>query len=793
MNEFSFYSSFIKSKTHINKTISLDEFLYGIKSEWKGPVDKIRSASGSVQKKLKENLPYATISGIFAQGTREANSLISHSGLIQIDIDFKGNSISDLNKVKKQLKNDRFVLAAFLSPSGNGLKAIVKINGSKHLETFIALETYFKANYSLIIDKACKDVCRPFFVSYDPEIYINMDSEVFSTVGNQGKEEKKKISISDIEKKKADIETLCKELETRHIDITNRNGYSEWLNIGFAIANGLGETGREYYHRISSIAANYNLNETEKQFTACCKNVNGGRRWESLFGIAKDFNITINGKQQNKISNSQPIKKPSEKEFKFYEIVYFTLKDGTKQYKGIEIDEPNFLRLLYTWGFRRYDIGTGFSFIKIKQNVITEVTTQNIQDAFFDYLNSLPDQVEKKVTREHLLRLCLKKIERLFGKPLLSTLKSDKHIEFNDDTKSISFFYFKNGFVKCVADGYSFHPYSELKKCIWSERIINRNFSLIESSEKHLIETHGNFVKFLYNVCGQDQERFESLCTITGYLLHDYHEGKLKAVVLTDSNLSDENEGRTGKTLFGKALMQVRKVCELAGKDFKPEEKFKYQAVQLSTQIVFLNDARRNFNLETLYNDITEGITVEKKNQSPVSLQVKYLITTNAVIKTSGASSLDRVIEFEFSNHYTHRYSPEQEFKQWFFKDWTENEWSRFDNFLMLCLSAYLEGNVIKADDVNLQKRKFMALSSKGFYEFIQDKYIEPEKDFSLQETCSRFQELYPDYNFNSTYPTRRFAKWLKELPKYLTEFDKTELVFKRKNNLDHFYCFAKK
>ena len=109
------------------------------------------------------------------------------------------------------------------------------------------------------------------------------------------------------------------------------------------------------------------------------------------------------------------------------------------------------------------------------------------------------------------------------------------------------------------------------------------------------------FSKFVFNISGQNDKRFESLKTLIGYLLHGFFETKMKAVNLTDSTISENAEGRSGKTLLGRAIALIKMVCEISGKDFDPTNKHKYSSVNLDTQIVFLNDLRKRFDFETLF------------------------------------------------------------------------------------------------------------------------------------------------------------------------------------------------
>jgi len=71
-----------------------------------------------------------------------------------------------------------------LTPSGNGLKVIIKIpecNADNHVYYFIALSDYFNIEY---LDSAAKDVARVCYLSYDPDIYINYNSKVWDKKDN---------------------------------------------------------------------------------------------------------------------------------------------------------------------------------------------------------------------------------------------------------------------------------------------------------------------------------------------------------------------------------------------------------------------------------------------------------------------------------------------------------------------------------------------------------------------------------------------------------------------------------
>lgn len=124
---------------------------------------------------LKLRLPGFLFSGTFK--TRHDSQLIQHSGLICCDLDHLGASVG---AIKEQVCADRHVLAAFLSPTGTGLKVILRVDPTrKHKEeSFIAAEQFMMERFGLEIDGACDNLSRICYVSHDPEIFIAEDAEV---------------------------------------------------------------------------------------------------------------------------------------------------------------------------------------------------------------------------------------------------------------------------------------------------------------------------------------------------------------------------------------------------------------------------------------------------------------------------------------------------------------------------------------------------------------------------------------------------------------------------------------
>lgn len=236
--------------------------------EYKTKIEALRNATNKTTKKvLKNDLPYLTFSGTFTK--RSNDCLKNHSGLIVLDFD--GLEDEKLIELKTSFKEIDWVCACWVSPSGNGLKVLVKILNHLHLESFLELQEFFLGNFSQDLDESGKDVARACFMSWDPELYFNPNSAVFEAkekgeplvmvqeksvrllkkeVSISGQLKDNEINISHQFKINKDLRRaayVVQQIEKEQIDITD-NDYDNRLTVGFALAT-LGEEAYDLYVR----------------------------------------------------------------------------------------------------------------------------------------------------------------------------------------------------------------------------------------------------------------------------------------------------------------------------------------------------------------------------------------------------------------------------------------------------------------------------------------------------------------------------------------------------------------
>ena len=165
-----------------NRIVEVQKVLEQIKiGFWKEQIEDIQYHinNGDIKQAngLKSKLPAFTISATYT-GKRKKENVESYSGLLHLDYD----KLDNVQDVKSKIIRYPYTYAAFVSPSGKGLKVLVKCDNdlSTHTYAFNALRSYYDNLLDVGSDKSIKDVLRLCFVSYDSDMYLNKNSKVFN-------------------------------------------------------------------------------------------------------------------------------------------------------------------------------------------------------------------------------------------------------------------------------------------------------------------------------------------------------------------------------------------------------------------------------------------------------------------------------------------------------------------------------------------------------------------------------------------------------------------------------------
>ena len=162
--------------------IEFSDIIKHIGSPKKEFIDLIKSIrnedNDKRRKELKSKLPCILFSGEFSE--RNDKSIIQHSGLAVIDFDHVGN----VAQLKDKLKLIEYIAAAFVSPSGDGVKAVASMPRSAdfHRENYDAMMEDLEQRLNIdssVLDKTSKNESRICYASYDKDVYYNSNPKCF--------------------------------------------------------------------------------------------------------------------------------------------------------------------------------------------------------------------------------------------------------------------------------------------------------------------------------------------------------------------------------------------------------------------------------------------------------------------------------------------------------------------------------------------------------------------------------------------------------------------------------------
>lgn len=701
-----------------DKVMTLEQFLFAIKSgQWKFAVLKLRAKKNSSHyKTIKGNLPAVTISGEFK--VRDKNLPIekkirAHSGLICLDIDKKDNP-----KMRTKDLIDPDCVAQFLSAGGEGLKIIyyckkVKTEPEHRRIYDAAVARLVKRGIKIKVDPIVKSISSLQYVSYDEEIYENIDSNLclkpLSPI-------KRKISKPTAEK-----EELLLQLD-EYIDALGKRditkNYEDWLNVLFGIGYSIGESGRNAVHALSKNYKEYSTLECDEKFDSCLEmgQVDNPITIATVFQIINSHLPKIEAKRLGKKYNKAHavgvgVDEDSEHadlagmvRYKLFLFKKLIDKDTSSIHELVpmRLNLNEFEKLLRDKGFFRFEK----MFVHIVNNMveivdgadILRIVTEHIQqdgDYTFVYRGT-----EYKFSWEEIIH----RWREIRG---LGTTANQLHASLTHwlpnllkDTINESFIPYRNGVVSITAKTIKLIPYEklDLNQQIWKERILPRDFKLEKKS--------GMFEAFFVNVMGRGKTPKERLKSVHyqralwyyGYMLQgSKRQSTARAWLLYD--VKSGNNGRSGKTIIGTAIGKVRNVTVIDGKQVDLTNRFWLQTLKPWTDIVFIDDPSKFMSLIPFFNMISGQTSADRKGKDPIEKDLKFLIASNWFLESEGSSESGRQFVSQLDDFYT-RYSKEHDdtitplvdlHGKEFFTDWNDKDWAQFDTFCAHALQFHLK------------------------------------------------------------------------------------------------------
>lgn len=295
-----FSSDFIK--------LTVNDYFKGIiDGKWQ---DEVLTYRKNLSQNLKKKISAVTASGFFVG--RKDSDLQEHSGLLVIDIDDKDQKQPVL-EIKEELKAIPEIFAIHSSLGGKGLAVYFKIRRDKHFESFEAITKMLANDYNIAPDMHCSNIGRLRFVSYDPDCYLNYGASTWSHF------ESKENQITRNEKQydqivysENDINYILDQIRSKSINIAP--DYYSWLRIGFALAEKLGDSGRDAFKLISSYYPGKQKIDPDKQFNCCLNRKGHGVSIKTFFYFAKLAGCNIISDRTKKITTIGRIRRKQEQQ-----------------------------------------------------------------------------------------------------------------------------------------------------------------------------------------------------------------------------------------------------------------------------------------------------------------------------------------------------------------------------------------------------------------------------------------------------------------------------------------------
>ena len=691
----------------------------------------------------KNKLMAIMFNGTFNE--RKDDGLIEHSGLCILDFDKYPDT--DIMQVERErLQSCPFVYMVFTSPSGLGLKAVIRIPASdkyEHKRRFGAFQEYFQSDY---FDQANCNISRVCFESYDPDAYLNEFCDVFTDIlEDKGYSVSERVPVLPLTNEDKIIELI---MRFNHGDFNE--GRNNWI---YRIAICMCEYGID-----ERVTKQLLLKYEQPDFSAYEINTAVSSAYRrGAFGTKYFEDKTTVDRVKLKLKdgiNKDDIKKQLGVDDEIIESVQkdvqnmddiFWEGEGTK----MRIIPMDFSKFLHKHGFAKYypESSKKPTFVYIQENKVNESSTELIKDFVLNYLKA---QGELDVYNH-----CAKSTN-LFTENYLNMLDSIDMKILQDD-RYISYIPYNNGVVRITKNSIDLLSYIDIDGYIWSGQIINRNYTRIAIHDN-------NFKDFIHKVSAKDDHRIEAMETTLGYLLHTFKDKTdQKAIIFNDQEIDDNPNGGSGKSLVLTALSNIRKVIKIDGKAFNPgKSDFVYQRVNLDTQVLAFDDVKKNFDFEQLFSLITEGIPVNRKNKDeiyiPFERSPKIVITTNYVIAGAGTSHDRRRHEIEFFQYFNSQRNPVQEYGRLLFDEWTAEEWSAFDNYMLNNLQMYLQIGLIKSKSINADAKRFIQATCKDFYEFAREGNIPTDIRNYNKSSLEAFQN---DTNGYKDLDSKKYLRWV--------------------------------
>jgi len=283
-------------------------------------VDEYRAA--------KKTLPAIAFCGEFVGG-HSKNNLVRSNDMLVFDIDHLSDN--EMIEAKEKMSEDNYILAFWVSPSGNGYKGLIRISYLNVLEdssldvlykkAFEIVTEYFHKQFDIDLDINCSDYSRICYVCWDENLFYNEHAETFSVDCSTVQQKKiykpvdkgsvitvphnvrcfKSVNVpgKNSQRSRKIVGSIIKYLSKRNLSITAT--YDEWLRVGFAIASTFNyDLGLKYYLALSRLdKGKFNEDQCIRKLQECYMTGTGEVTLGTIIDLAQKKGYEYKGSSED--------------------------------------------------------------------------------------------------------------------------------------------------------------------------------------------------------------------------------------------------------------------------------------------------------------------------------------------------------------------------------------------------------------------------------------------------------------------------------------------------------------
>ena len=322
-----------------------------------------------------------------------------------------------------------------------------------------------------------------------------------------------------------------------------------------------------------------------------------------------------------------------------------------------------------------------------------------------------------------------------------------KRVKILRDKKGICYIPFKNGVVEITKDTVDLKPYKDLEKegLIWRKSIrphpidisnLPKNLDYHKPIVKQIdVSAYVRFVSYafkrdlipnetkpimdnnpLWEATDTEEwiEGVNGFETSIGYLIHQFHPSVPKAIIFVDSESMSQQKakGGTGKSTSLESLKYIRNWTYIDGgkihSDSGGSRRFMFDGVTPETQIILLDDIKKDMRFRDILNTITGPMEIDLKQKQkiviPKDKKPKISMTSNFIIQGDDDSNTRRQHIVSFGT-FLNRVSKREETNKsmsvealcgvYLFEEFSDKDWNDFYIYNILCVQKYFTTDLI--------------------------------------------------------------------------------------------------